>query len=181
MKKIPLRDKDGVIIDHALVDDEDYDFLMQWKWSRVKGHSTYYATRSSRINGKSKNVRMHRVILGILNSPEIQGDHKDFNGLNNQKGNLRKATHTENLRHKRKRAGGTSEYFGVSKVINKYRGKMGISVYESWRAVIRTNNKDISSYHRNEVDAAKAYDIMAKKHFGEFATLNFPTQALTPI
>jgi len=58
----------------ALVDDEDYDFLMQWKWhalkSNCKGRTVYYAVRSSRKSeGRPRGtIRMHHAIIGYPDS-----------------------------------------------------------------------------------------------------------------
>jgi hypothetical protein len=57
----------------ALVDDEDYEYLAQWKWRAVKGTSTWYAVR-----GK-EGIRIHREIMKT--PPELVVDHKDWNGL----------------------------------------------------------------------------------------------------
>ena len=83
----------------ALVDDEDYDFLMQWKWQAHKDKSTYYATRVEYGKNIKKGIKMHRV---IMNTPRnMETDHKDRNGLNNQKYNLRICTRGQNQTNKR--------------------------------------------------------------------------------
>lgn len=75
----------------ALVDDEDYDFLMQWKWHAHKDYyseDVYYAGRRDySCGGNGKSVQMHRV---IMKTPiNLCVDHIDHNTLNNQKNNLR--------------------------------------------------------------------------------------------
>jgi hypothetical protein len=76
----------------ALVDDEDYEYLNQWEWSVAIGCYTNYAARS--IRGKSCKIAMHRI---IMNTPDnLTVDHKDHNGLNNQKSNLKNCTFKEN-------------------------------------------------------------------------------------
>ena len=86
MKEIPLNH--GVV---AVVDDEDYPLLSQYKWFAHKRDKTYYALRG--ITGH-KLVYMHREILGVPIG--LQTDHIDGNGLNNQKSNLRIVTVREN-------------------------------------------------------------------------------------
>ncbi len=143
----------------ALVDDEDYEHLNQWKWYAHKFKSTYYAGRTCRASGKPKTIKMHREIMktpaGFL------CDHKDHNGLNNQKCNLRNCTKSEN------NANGTS--MGSSKYL-------GVSYYKAakkWQAYIRKDNKPIFlGKHDSENMAGKAYNEAALKYHGEFARLN---------
>lgn len=77
MKEIPLTQ--GKV---AQVDDEDYDFLMQWKWYASKSRQTYIARRSIAVIG-SKNrigVLMHKQIITTQDGMVI--DHIDHNSLN---------------------------------------------------------------------------------------------------
>lgn len=90
----------------ALVDDEDFEWLSKWKWHYTHG----YAKGGS--NGKSM-VYMHRLILGITNPKEIT-DHKDRNGLNNQKNNLRIVNRSINGLNRNKYKNNTSGYRGVT-------------------------------------------------------------------
>lgn len=162
MKQIPL--SQGLF---ALVDDEDFEYLNQFKWSAVKDGKTYYAVRNFTMS-KNKRVfiKMHRLILGLTN-PEIQGDHIDHNGLNNQRCNLRACINLENQRNRRKRENAKSKYKGV---YEGKKGKKGIT----WRARIWVNGKNIGSgVFKSEIEAAKKYDEMAKFYYGEFANLNF--------
>lgn len=70
----------------AMVDDEDYDFLMKFKWYCTKTKlGGCYATRYD--NKLKKNYSMHRTILNVTQR-DVLVDHKDFNGLNNQKSNM---------------------------------------------------------------------------------------------
>lgn len=148
----------------ALVDDEDFEKLNQYNWFAIKGKSdvTYYAARhSSRKSGKRKTILMHREILGITDSKKFI-DHKDHNGLNCQKSNMRTCSSQENQYN---RTGyGSSDYLGVTwdKCNNK------------WKASISINGKQkhIGRFS-NEKEAAIARDEAAKKHHGEFANLNF--------
>ena len=79
----------------ALVDDEDYRWLNEFKWYRVKSKKTDYAyTKIIQSNGKRKSMLMHRL---ILNTPTgMQTDHKNHNGLDNRKSNIRICTSSEN-------------------------------------------------------------------------------------
>lgn len=160
MKEIPLyRGKE--IVAFALVDDENYDELNRWTW---RGNEKGRAVRCYNIKGKKFHVFMHRV---ITNAPVgVEVDHKDRNPLNNQKGNLRFATRQQNQSNAPKQRGlYTSKYKGVS--LCSENGK--------WHAGICINLKSFNlGYYDTEIEAAKVYDQQARRHFGEFAYLNFP-------
>jgi len=149
----------------ALVDDEDFEYLNQFKWHANKSNDTFYAGRSSSGKGgvKRKAIWMHRQLLG-LEDPSIKGDHIDHNGLNNQRHNLRVATHSQNVRNVKSNKNTSSKYKGVGKVKN----------CERWHAQIQCDKRKIHiGYFKDEIEAAKAYDKKAKELFGEFAFLNF--------
>lgn len=153
----------------TLVDDTDYDWLVQWKWRAKRNGNTWYAARSSKrdANNKQKTINMHRQILGITD-PKIFGEHKDGDGLNNQRYNLREATNKENQHNQRQKQGGTSKYKGV------YWNKK----QEKWKAHIRLGDASPAylGVFENETDAAIAYNKAATKHYGEFARLNIINQ-----
>lgn len=89
MKTIPLTR--GMF---TLVDDEDYEWLNQWKWCACKIGHHFYAHRTTGYPKKQYGIRMHRL---ITNAPAgLEVDHVDRNGLNNQRSNLRLCTHKEN-------------------------------------------------------------------------------------
>ncbi len=149
----------------ALVDDEDVLLVSQFKWHAQKGRHTFYAVTDVRKeDGKWKAVKMHRLFL----PDSKQVDHRDGNGLNNQRFNMRPATRSQNAANSRKPASGvTSQYRGVS--FHKSSKKFA--------AQIETKNKNKHlGLFISEVDAARAYDDAALQHFGEFARLNFPQQ-----
>lgn len=142
----------------ALVDDEDFDSVNQYKWSATKLGNNFYAMRGQWVDGKYTTKYMHSM---ILDGKEI--DHIDHNGLNNQKSNLRLCTRSENSMNKTKRRGVSSIYKGVS--FFKKGGK--------WMAQITSAGKSIYlGYFVCEIDAARAYNTKATELFGEFANLN---------
>jgi hypothetical protein len=144
----------------ALVDDEYFEFLSQWKWQCHNGYAV--RTVCVRKDGKrsSISIRMHRLVMNAANGEVI--DHKNLNTLDNRKENLRVCTKAENNRNIRGRKG-TSKYKGVC--WDKNRNK--------WLSSIQFNNKHIHiGYFINEDEAAKAYNLKAEELFGEFALLN---------
>ncbi len=159
MKHIPL--SQGKF---AIVDDEDYNDLNQWKWSATKNGSTFYAMRVIVLPGSSKKtLLMHRVILNA--PPGAKSDHRDGNGLHNLRDNLRLCNHAENMRNRRKQKNNTSGYRGVSWHNERHR----------WRVQSKYNGKTKHiGYFFCLLKAAKAYDATIKELFGEFARLNFP-------
>jgi len=153
----------------ALVDDDDYDRLIKFSWhiraSKISNKNNIYAVTDLNRLDKSKRrmIFMHRVIMNI-DDPNIIIDHKDMNGLNNQKLNLRTANKSQNGANRTSM--GSSEYLGVSWC------KHG----KKWLASISFEKKcyKLGRFH-SEIDAAKAYDTAAKDFHKEFANVNFKT------
>jgi len=159
MKKIPLTQ--GKV---ALVDDEDYSYLNQYKWCAYKGGRHYYASTNIRVsNSKWRFAAMHRM---VLHAPDDVGvDHINGDGLDNRKLNLRLCTHMENCRNGRLRSNNKTGFKGVS-IVRKGYGK-------PYRTQIRLNNKVVHlGYYLNPKEAARAYDLAATKHHGKFALTN---------
>jgi len=141
----------------ATIDDADYDKVIQYKWhARVKATGVYAV--SERIPGKY----LHRFLLPGV--PQV--DHRDGNGLNNSRGNLRASDNAANKRSFRKKSIGKTSTF---------RGVYWCRETNKWRAQIHTFGKHISlGRFFDETDAAKARDKKAKELWGEVAQLNFP-------
>ena len=160
MKKIKLMNKK-----YALVDDEDFDFLNQFRWYAHRDNRRNgvmdYVDRNWRRGGKSFHERMHRV---IMKAPKgILIDHIDMNPLNNQKSNLRRATQSQNMMNRGAQKNSSSLFKGVF-----------WSLWASkWRAQIVSNKKSIHlGYFNSKKEAALAYNKAADEYFGEFAKLN---------
>lgn len=156
MKLIPLTQGQC-----AKVDDADFDALNQYKWQASKDVHTYYAIRTDRTTGKKVKISMHRVLLSIPKS--MFADHKDGDGLNNQRNNLRLATRAENNRNSRVRSDNKLGFKGVY-----FRKDVG-----KFKAQLRCNKKSFGlGYYDTADQAAMAYNEAATKYFGEFARLN---------
>lgn len=146
----------------ALVDDEDFEYLNQWKWHALISRNTFYAIRHLRIEKKIvKSILMHRFIMNT--DKYLVVDHLNGNTLDNRKYNLRNCTHSENIRNQKLSIKNTSGYKGVSWSINK----------KKWVVQIQCENKKIFiGYFINSIDAAIAFNEAAIKYHGEFANLN---------
>lgn len=160
MKLIPLTQGK-----FAQVDDEDYDVLMKRKWQahKSKRSNVWYAISNIKLDvNKWKSIKMHRVIMKI-DDPKILIDHKDDDGLNNQKNNLRLADKSKNSINRSKKNGFSSKYLGVRWYAPR----------NKWSAQIQLNNKAHHlGYFINEKEAAQAYNNAALSLHKEFARLN---------
>jgi len=147
----------------ALVDEQDYLLVRDYRWyPRPAGYLWYAVTDTSRKTGK-KRLMMHRVIMNASRAIEI--DHEDRNGLNNTRGNLRVATHSNNQHNRTVQHNNTSGFKGVY-----WHGQIG-----RWRARVGFNGIAVSAgCFATSEEAARAYDAKARELHGEFARLNFP-------
>lgn len=152
---------------YAIVDNEDYEELQQFKWFAYHdNNNTWYARRNiRRSDGIQTAELMHRRILGIGQSDRARCDHRNHDGLDNRRENLRTCTRQQNRHNRLKYKNNTSGFKGVTwrKQIRK------------WAAQIKFNNRVIHlGYFNDKIEAACAYDRAALKYFGDFACLNFP-------
>lgn len=164
MREIPL--SRGMV---AIVDDDDYEMLSAFNWfvkpCGKSSEQTWYAWRHVSVGGKSTTGQLHRMIM--LPDPGQEVDHRNGDGLDNRKDNLRICRHRDNLRNQKKMRAGTSPYKGV--YWNRARSK--------WQSQIGGREipagKNYLGLFADAVDAALAYDVAAISHFGEFARPNF--------
>lgn len=145
---------------HALVDAEDFEKLAEHKWMALFSCGNWYAWRSA----KGKCILMHREIMNASKDRIV--DHKDGNGLNNCKANLRLCNYGQNNAN-RKPCGKSSQYKCVS--WDKQRKK--------WKATtIRNGNTTVIGRYDDERQAARVADYGNIELHGEFAYLNFPNE-----
>lgn len=158
MQIIPL--SKGMV---TIVDDEEFVFLNQWKWSasRSKTCPLYYAVRVQSRNSVQTSILMHRVIMKADLWQLV--DHRDRNSLDNRKSNLRITNKSGNGANSKVNSVNTSGFKGVS----------WDKKTSSWHAYITHNQRRFNlGYFDDKVEAALAYDLAAVMRFGEFSRTN---------
>jgi len=140
----------------CLYDQRDHKLISRFTWSL---HSKGYAMTTI----KGKTVLMHRLILGIVDKPEIEVDHRFHNKLDNRRSKIRVCTHSQNRRNSRKIMKGSSQFKGVYRDGKYYHSQ-----------ILKGNRvKNLGRYY-SEITAGKVYDQQAREVFKDFAFLNFP-------
>mgnify|MGYP001039803346 CR=1 FL=1 len=149
----------------AIVDDSDYEILAQHKWrADVKSH-TVYAVRWAKSENGRKLILMHRFLVGDA-AIGMYVDHRDCNGLNNQRANLRVCSSVENSQNRRLSKTSTTGYKGVC-APSHLRGRKN-----KYKAKIQVNGKHYNlGYFMTAELAHKAYCEAAKTLCGDFARL----------
>ena len=142
----------------AIIDEADYKKISDRRWCAHRNGNNWYA--ESRTKSKDKAVLMHRVVLNMSDSKEV--DHINGNGLDNRSRNLRACSHSCNIYNIKKRRG-ASKFKGVGrcKRTNKWTSRISKDGKYYWLGLFCS-----------EVDAANAYNLAAKRLFGEFAGVN---------
>lgn len=168
--QIPLHGKHaGALNRHfVLVDAADVPNVAPYRW-RIWMQVNAAGTRSGPYavttipNGTKHGDRV--VMHQLLNPGWKRVEHRNGDGLDNTRKNMREATPSQNGANRgKRRTGGTSRYKGVRQI------RSG-----SWQARIKVDYVQwtIGSYPTEEL-AARAYDAVALKAWGDFARLNLP-------
>ena len=140
------------------ISDEDYDYVSQFRWYVWETRGIFYARRSER----DRKIYMHRDILKPCNS-KIKIDHEDHDGLNNQRSNIRVASHHQNMANQSNKKGS----------ISKYRGVVFDTRSNNWTVNLsKLGKRYYVGKFKTQEDAALAYNIKAKEVHGEFAYQN---------
>ena len=161
MKEIPLTQGKT-----ALVSDEDYPRVSIFRWQAVRDKNTWYARRVVTCGGKRVQIWLHRVILGVSLGTEV--DHRNRNGLDCQRSNLRWGTHAQNQQNSLR---------AIPHKTSRFRGVAWAANCQKWRAATCTQGKHISlGVFTDEAAAARAFDAYAAKHYGAWARFNFPEE-----
>lgn len=146
----------------ALVDDEDLAIVSGHSWRAMRHGKTYYAYTNVRAPcGHRELLAMHQLIMGHDDEGRTP-DHKDLNGLNNRRNNLRFAAASQQAMNRNVSSRSVSGLKGVS--------RSG----ERWRARIRVGGRliGLGTFDCAE-DAAAAYDTKVRDLYGQFARTNF--------
>jgi hypothetical protein len=146
----------------AKVDDEDFDALSRFKWRFHSDGNSYgngYAIRNvTNSDGSRTTQPMHKFLLPVKSGLTV--DHKDGDGINNQRRNLRPATKRQQKQNSRKHKIQISAFKGISP---RAGGK--------WVARIKINGIHVHlGIFSDPRTAHKTYIEAARKAFGEFAS-----------
>jgi hypothetical protein len=150
----------------AVVDFADFELVRNDRWyaSSEKSGGPIYARRMIRHPDKPDKqacIQMHTQITGW---PSV--DHKNGNGLDNRRMNLRQATQAQNMRAFRKKDPNAS---------SKFRGVSWHYIQRKWvtHVIIAGRKKSIGCFISEE-EAARAWDSAVRNLGYLEEALNFP-------
>jgi hypothetical protein len=145
----------------AVIDAADVPLVARWNWCAKRQRNVIYAKRKATLLNGTREVRMHRVIMGEPLGLEV--DHIDGDGLNNRRSNLRAVTGQQNSRNARVRRDNTTGFKGVS----------CIKPDQKWRATINVDGKRVWLGCFNTPESAHAaYCAASKKYHGDFGRIS---------
>ena len=142
----------------AIIDAGDYIKVSKYRWYAHTQYEIWYACMGQYSGDKHSTVGMHKLICPT----SLHVDHRNGNGLDNRRKNLRPATHAENQQNAHIRSDNTSGCKGVY-----YASKES-----KWKAQIRINGARIRlGTFATKQEAKAAYDLAALNNFGEFSRI----------
>lgn len=146
----------------ALIDPDDIDLIQGYRWYPLMPGRTCYAHGTWIKDSQVPRTLMHRLIMGVSDRWTLV-DHKNHDGLDNRRGNLRIVTQQQNLFNQRPTEGSASRFKGVYA-----HGRHWEASYCVDRTIVRLGR------FATEEEAARAYDDAVRTIHGEYAYLNFP-------
>jgi hypothetical protein len=141
----------------AIIDVADVSLVDCYNWRSLLTGATVYAFRSDYSGNKKRSVSVHRTIMG---EPDVlHVDHRDGDGLNNRRDNLRLATRSQNMHNRRVNRNSKSGFKGV------FWHKAG----KKWMAQIKINGEPIYlGLFASPEEAHAAYRRASEQYHGEF-------------
>ena len=148
MKKIKLTQGQ-----YALVDDDDFEWLNQWKWYArwSKRTQSFYAIRREKALKKRRTVYMHRQILGLKHGDKHQGDHIHHKTLDNRRSQLRIVNSQQNNFNRR----GVDGYY-----FHKDKGKFEAEIRIGQKKIYLGNYPTAKQARTAYLAAKKKYHVM---------------------
>lgn len=144
-----------------ICDLEDWEKLKHMRW--ILNSYGYVTTKIYGTMVKGKRTTGTRFFHKMIHNYKIC-DHINRNPCDNRKINLRSATSYESSMNRGRQKNSSSPYKGIVKY-----GRDKIR----WRTQITVKGKKISSNgYISPIEAALAYNLIAKHYFGVFAYLN---------
>lgn len=124
-----------------------------------------YAAANVKLDGRWQQISLHRFLMQP--PPGVLVDHRDGDGLNCTRENMRLATLGNNARNQRKRAGSSSRFRGVSRH----------SKGDGWVSQAWHDRRPVHlGLFADEIDAAVCYDVFTTLQRDPFSRLNFPIE-----
>lgn len=141
----------------ALVDDADYENFNKFNWCAHKSGQKFYAVRRVKIDGKSREIYLHREIMEAPSGMYI--DHINGDGLDCRRANMRLVTKSQNAMNRRLRSDNKLGVVGVSQT-KKGKYKAYCSIDGEFRVL---------GVFASLEEAKAAREAAEAKHYGEYA------------